>query len=156
MPEYIPFQDRSLFDRIGSIAKGGALLPKYFGSEPYLRHHFNQDKYVADLAKRFPGPRISGGLLDSAINYAGAYDWSARPEVDPQDARDMALAYQMYDSMFRDFGGRVPAEEELDYIQNMVGVEAGIKDREKGYRMPYNDLLDAAARYAEEYVKSKK
>jgi len=152
MPQYIPFKDRSLLARIGSIAKGGSLLPKYFGSDPHLSHHFNQDKYVQDLAQRFPGPRTSGGLLDSAINYAGAYDWSSRPEVSPEDARDMALAYQMNDSMFRDFGGRIPEEEELDYIQNMAGVEAGIMDRERGRRMTHQELLDAAARYAQNYV----
>lgn len=151
MPQYIPFKDRSALEKTKAMAKGGLLGAKYFGSEDYLRHMFNQDKIIEALANRINEPRVSGGLLDSAINFAGAYDWAARPGVEPQDARDMGLAYQMFDATLRDFGRRIPEEEELDYIQNMAGVEAGIMDREQGRRMTDLELLDAAIRYAKNY-----
>ena len=151
MPEYKKFKDRSVIEKAGAMAKGGLLGAKYFGSEDYLRHIFHQDRIVEALANRINEPRVSGGLLDSAINFAGAYDWGVRPGVDPQDARDMGLAYQMFDATLRDFGRRIPEEEELDYIQNMAGVEAGIMDREQGRRMTDLELLDAAIRYAKNY-----
>ena len=72
-----------------------------------------------------------------ALNYASAYDFAARPGVDPEKAKEMAKAYQ-----YRHYGSR-PEDTIQDYYENVEGINAFT-----GQRMSDEDLLRQAYEFA--------
>lgn len=151
MADQDTFAQMGLLSKMGSLLRGAGLgfkyaqknFPEYaeHGAYPNLIRRKLEEAYP-DLGTR----RINFGPLDTAINYAGAYDWAVRPHVEPQDARNMAKAYQLADYM--NPSRKDKAAEVADYIDNMAGVEAGILDRAAGNRLSDRDLMAAAYRYA--------
>ena len=125
-----PFAEMGALDRVKLLAKGAKLryidYPRaatQHGKFPdQLRAALKQD-YFGDLGDK----RVDNSRLDAAIGYGGGYDWAIRPEVAPQDARDMAKAYQLYDYInpFRDNKQDAVA----DYYHNIAGIEAALQAR---------------------------
>jgi hypothetical protein len=105
------------------------------------------EQYSRQLKKMYPeiGNRVDRGILDMALNYAGAYDFAARPGVDPEKAKEMARAYQ-----YRHYGSR-PEDTIQDYYENVEGINAFT-----GQRMSDEDLLRQAYEFARQKYEAQK
>ena len=144
------FGEMDNIDKLSSLLKGGYLGAKYLLSSPnqYLEHGRYPDVIREKLQQEYRDlgtERIDAGPLDAALNYAGAYDWAVRPDVDPEDARKMAEAYQL---RYYIDPNRVPQNEVADYYRNMAGVEAGVRDRALNKRLSDVELMAEAVAYA--------
>ena len=144
------FGEMDNIDKLSSLLKGGYLGAKYLLSSPnqYLEHGRYPDVIREKLQQEYwdlGTERVDAGPLDAALNYAGAYDWAVRPDVDPEDARKMAEAYQL---RYYIDPNRVPQNEVADYHRNMAGIEAGVRDRALNKRLSDAELMAEAVAYA--------
>jgi hypothetical protein len=143
-----PFADMSMADKIALLARGAKkryidnfTASNQHGQYPEQLAAGLKDKYFVELGNL----RKNRGPLDVAINYGGGYDFAANKNVPPQDVRDMAKAYQLFDYM-TSMKDTSKADAIGDYYENMAGVEAGLAGRGRG-RMPEEDLQRMAAKY---------
>jgi len=144
------FQDEPLVDRVGEYLGGFKDLVKYRlsdgkGLDQHITYNNQLKSQFREAYPELKDDKQRSGLLDAAVKYAGAYDWAARPNVSPEDARSMARAYQLYDYNTSD---RTPSNELSDYYRNLAGVEQGIKHRAEGRRLSESELMKEALNYA--------
>jgi hypothetical protein len=143
-----PFANMSYADKFSLLYEGGK---KRFGK--YYDEANDHGAYPDDLsgrlktkyAEQLGNSRENRTPLDVAINYGGGYDFGARKNVAPEDARQMAKAYQLLDYM-TSFRKKEINDAIQDYYENMQGVEAGIAGRGKG-RMPESGIEEASRKY---------
>jgi hypothetical protein len=145
-----PFAEMSAGRKLLELLKGAGNAIAYGVTEPkaYAGHAAAPDMFAQMLRERYPelgAKRTDRGPLDAAINYAGAYDWAARPEVAPEDARNMAKRYQLLDYVLP---GHTPSNEAADYAQNMAGVEQALADRIANTPRKPRDIVALARKYA--------
>lgn len=98
-------------------------------------------QYPEDLGTK----RINRSPLDTAINYGGVYDLASDPRMEPQDLKDMALAYQLWDYVKGDKEDAV-----RDYQENMAGIAAATSDRKAGRRATEAEVAKRARDYAKQ------
>lgn len=147
-----PYAGMGAGERLAELAKGAGSGLKYLFTEPkaYVGHLGAPEVFAQMLRERYPelgAKRINRGALDAAINFAGGYDWAMRPEVSAEDARNMALRYQLRDYVMP---GRKGSNEVADYAQNMAGVEQALADRAKNVKRKREDIAALAKRFAEQ------
>ena len=147
-----PYAGMGTGERLVELAKGAGSGLKYMFTEPsaYLGHLDAPEIFARMLRERYPelgAKRINRGALDAAINFAGGYDWAMRPEVSAEDARKMALRYQLRDYMKP---GRKGSDEVADYAQNLAGVEQALADRAKNVKRKREDVAALAKQFAEQ------
>ena len=150
-----PYADMSAIQKAVELAKGFWNNQRYaWGENPaWLAHMQAPEQYAQYFKQHYPemgSLRVNRGPLDVAINYAGGYDWAARPEVSPEDARNMARQYQLSDYVLP---GRKESNEVADYAQNMAGVERALADREQNRQRSHEEVAALARKYAEEEAK---
>lgn len=136
-----PYKDYGLLDALGD-AHLGKYVSGFFGGDVY-DHLMFPDDFAKRLYEMYPDleRRRDRNMADMAINFAGGYDWGVRDTVEPQQARDMAKAYQ-----YRDYLKGREYDSGQDYLENLEGVNAGIQQR--GERLSMDDLVHAAYSYA--------
>lgn len=130
-----PYENYGLLDMLKD-----ANIPHYLGNfKQAMKHADMPEVYARQLRQMYPelDKRVDRGILDMALNYAGAYDYAARPGIDPEKAREMARAYQ-----YRDYNER-PEDTIQDYYENVAGINAFT-----GQRMSDEDLLRQAYEFA--------
>lgn len=147
-----PYAAMGTSERLVELAKGAGSGLKYMFTEPkaYAGHLDAPEIFARMLRERYPelgAKRINRGALDAAINFAGGYDWAMRPEVSAEDARNMALRYQLRDYMKP---GRKGSDEVADYAQNLAGVEQALADRAKNVKRERNEIAALAKQFAEQ------
>jgi len=125
-----------------------ANIPHYlsnFGQA--MKHAEMPEVYARQLREMYPelDKRTDRGILDMALNYAGAYDFAAREGIDPEKAKEMARAYQ-----YRDYKDR-PEDTIQDYYENVSGINAFT-----GQRMSDEDLLRQAYEFARQKYEAQK
>jgi hypothetical protein len=86
-----------------------------------------------------------GSIYDRSKNYAGGYDWGVRQAQDPDLARNMAKSYQLWHYLT---GQGSPADAEGDYLENLAGVEAAVRDANAGPPLGGKVLLNHAIDWA--------
>lgn len=147
-----PYAGMGTGERLAELASGAGSGLKYLFTEPsaYLGHLDAPEIFARMLRERYPelgAKRINRGALDAAINFAGGYDWAMRPEVSAEDARKMALQYQLRDYMKP---GRKGSDEVADYAQNLAGVEQALADRAKNVKRKREDIAELAKQFAQQ------
>lgn len=147
-----PYAAMGTGERLVELAKGAGSGLKYMFKEPsaYVGHLDAPEIFARMLRERYPelgAKRINRGALDAAINFAGGYDWAMRPEVSAEDARNMALRYQLRDYMKP---GRKGSDEVADYAQNLAGVEQALADRAKNVKRERDEIAALAKQFAEQ------
>ena len=145
-----PYAEMSLPGKLGELAKGAGKGLKYMltESKAYAGHLQAPEVFAKMLRERYPelgAKRVDRGPLDAAINFAGGYDWAARPEVSAEDARAMALQYQLRDYMKP---SRTKSNEVADYAQNLAGVEQALADKEANIKRDRKEIAALAREYA--------
>ena len=145
-----PYAEMSLPSKLGELAKGAGKGLKYMltESKAYAGHLQAPEVFAKMLRERYPelgAKRVDRGPLDAAINFAGGYDWAARPEVSAEDARAMALQYQLRDYMKP---SRTKSNEVADYAQNLAGVEQALADKEANIKRDRKEIAALAREYA--------
>jgi hypothetical protein len=146
-----PYAEMSLPGKLGELAKGAGKGLKYMfrESKAYAGHLQAPEVFAKMLRERYPelgAKRVDRGPLDAAINFAGGYDWAARPEVSAEDARAMALQYQLRDYMKP---SRTKSNEVADYAQNLAGVEQALADKEANIKRDRKEIAALAREYAQ-------
>lgn len=141
-----PFADLSVLDKAALLAKAAKYRIQYnkqaeeHGKYPDILSSALKDKYREQVGNS----RVNRSPLDAAINYGGGYDFGVRNDIPANVARDMAKAYQYTDYFFSPFTG--PKSDAVgDYYENMAGVEAGIKERNR--RASEADIIRRSADY---------
>lgn len=131
-----------------ALAKGlGLRVLKY----PVMatRHGSYPNKIRKELVTDYPEEvgtrRTNRSPLDVAINYGGVYDLASNPKMDPQDLRDMALAYQLFDYVTGD-----KADAVKDYKENMAGISAAERDRSTNRRATDKEVAQRSKDYAKQ------
>jgi Fe-S-cluster formation regulator IscX/YfhJ len=153
-----PFAEMSPARKLLELAKGAGSSAKYLLTEfdAYADHLQAPEMYARMLRKRYPelgSKRINRGPLDAAINYAGAYDWAARPGVSPEDARSMAMRYQLRDYLRP---SRVASNEVADYAQNLAGVEQALADRAAKIKRDREAIAELARKYVQRETEARR
>ncbi len=146
-----PYAEMSLPGKLGELVKGAGKGLKYMfrESKAYAGHLQAPEVFAKMLRERYPelgAKRVDRGPLDAAINFAGGYDWAARPEVSAEDARAMALQYQLRDYMKP---SRTKSNEVADYAQNLAGVEQALADKEANIKRDRKEIAALAREYAQ-------
>jgi hypothetical protein len=138
-----PYENYGILDMLKD-----ANLPHYAKNAKQAWEHAGMpEAYSRQLKQMYPDldKRVDRGILDMALNYAGAYDYAARPGIDPEKAKQMARAYQ-----YRDYGSR-PEDTIQDYYENVEGINAFT-----GQRMSDEDLLRQAYEFARQKYEAQK
>ena len=138
--EVDPFKDYGLLNFISDMNLGTVL------SNPHdAALHANFPDNIARQLKanysELGDKRTDRGMLDMAINYAGAYDWAAREGVSQQAAQEMARHYQS-----KDYDER-PNDSINDYYENLAGIKLAGRTPE---RLSNSDLMELAVQYAKD------
>jgi len=152
--------------------EGLKLNAKYLAEDtsiPGLRDHSTFYNNAGDdhLPDAYGVPRKkpvkSGHPIDIAKNWAGGYDWGYRLGLsNPEEARRMGALYQYKDYTLNPIDNATGNNKigrwdtENDYLENLQGVEAGIRARQNGWPMDHEELLKAAKRFADSYKRTKK
>jgi len=139
------FSEMSMLDKLAALGKGGLLQFKHWNeASDHVSTPEKQLRALRAAEYGLPRERINRNPLDRAVNYAGGYDWGARPSVPEQDALDMAKAYQLWDYMTT-FDPRREADAQRDYEENVAGVLAA--QPYQGVQRPEREMLREAAEY---------
>lgn len=144
MSDISTFADMSMLEKLAALGKGGLLQFKHWneasghGAVPE-----SQLRKLRSPEYGLPRQRVNRNALDRAVNYAGGYDWGARPSVPVEDALDMAKAYQLLDYMST-WDKQREADAQKDYEENVAGVLAAQPYRNQP-RKEQEMLLEAAA-----------
>ena len=127
MPTSAPlasFSDMSMLEKLAALGKGGLLQFKHWSeADKHVAVPERQLRELRSAEYGLPRQRVNRNAMDRAVNYAGGYDWGARPSVPVEDALDMAKAYQLLDYM-KTFDPQREADAQKDYEENVAGVLA--------------------------------
>ena len=151
MPNQDPFAGMSPLQKASLLLHGAKLrywdhfsAANEHGAYPeHIKNLLTSDKPELGFIRKDRTP------LDAAINYGGAYDWGRRPDVSPQDARDMAKAYQLWGYVNPMDSARKP-DAVADYYDNLAGVNAGVAAR--AHPITEEQLVNEAAQYGQSHA----
>ena len=139
------FSDMSMLDKLTALAKGGLLQFKHWNEAS--GHGAVPERQLRELRNPeygLPRNRVNRNPMDRAVNFAGGYDWGARPSVPLEDALDMAKAYQLLDYMTT-FNPQRELDAQRDYEENVAGILAAQPYRD--IQRPEREMLREAAEY---------
>ena len=151
MPNQDPFAGMSPLQKASLLLHGAKLrywdhfsAANEHGAYPeHIKNLLTSDKPELGFIRKDRTP------LDAAINYGGAYDWGRRPDVSPQDARDMAKAYQLWGYVNPMDSARKP-DAVADYYDNLAGVNAGVAAR--AHPITEEQVVNEAAQYGQSHA----
>jgi hypothetical protein len=151
------FSNMSAWDKAKTLATGygGAFLNSVLNRDEAAAHGAYPTQLSQSLISKNPEvgfQRYDRTPLDAAINYGGAYQYAASPNVSYQDADTRAKAYQLTDYLYGAMMSNPQRQIDAvrDYEENLAGIKQAIADKKVNSVMNEDKIRQMSAKYGKQ------